>query len=361
MRVLFTAPGDSVRIVDSERMILDLGNGNYYDIDGSIVPYEEATSSSKSCVSKDRWNQEWINYEGTSQPLISVSTVEKICEIDDIFGNYGFKNKKGEFVIEPQYACAHEFTCGLAAVNLNRTWFKINGERKYENHYGYIDEYGKTVIPFIYDEAWPFNKYGVAVAETLKESFLIDTAGYIIPGTENLVFSHYYDYTNRFFEFTYVRSNDDIPVGIYDTKERRIILDPIAEDFFECTEDVLLINEFNGETRISDFGEYYINSSGEVLYPWLYDKGFSAVERPNESLVAIVATYKKNESVGHLPGQNSAEENKRSRQYLYGLYSSNGRFIVPMKHKKIKEIQKNIFACIDNHVCTVIELDSQDF
>lgn len=29
----------------------------------------------------------------------------------------------GEFVIEPQYAYAYEFTNGLVAVNLNRTWF----------------------------------------------------------------------------------------------------------------------------------------------------------------------------------------------------------------------------------------------
>ena len=99
-------------------------------------------------------------------------------------GNFGFKNKAGEFVIEPQYAFAHEFTCGLAAVNLNRTWYKTEeGRRFYENHFGYIDDHGKTIIPFDYDEAWPYNKYGVAVVETLDDVFLINTTGKTISGT----------------------------------------------------------------------------------------------------------------------------------------------------------------------------------
>ena len=86
--------------------------------------------------------------------LLSENVGEIIEEIDDIFGCFGFKNEAGEFVIEPQYAYAYDFTNGLAAVNLNRTWYKTEkGERYYENHYGYIDFNGKTVIGFNYDEA----------------------------------------------------------------------------------------------------------------------------------------------------------------------------------------------------------------
>ncbi len=114
----------------------------------------------------------------------------------DGFGNFDYKNKEGEFVIEPQYAYAWDFTCGLAAVNLNRIWYRTpDGQRFYENHYGYINDKGKTIIPFIYDKAYPFNKYGVAVVDlTDTEGMLIDLNGDVIPGTDNLSFFHYYHY-----------------------------------------------------------------------------------------------------------------------------------------------------------------------
>lgn len=47
---------------------------------------------------------------------------------------YGFLNKKGEFVIEPQYTEVKEFSGGLAPVKKDKTW-------------GFIDKTGKMVIP----------------------------------------------------------------------------------------------------------------------------------------------------------------------------------------------------------------------
>ena len=52
-------------------------------------------------------------------------------------------------MIEPKYQDASYFSEGLAAVKQNDKW-------------GYIDETGKTIIPFEYDYAFPFSE-GVAV------------------------------------------------------------------------------------------------------------------------------------------------------------------------------------------------------
>lgn len=197
MKTLFTVPGTSIRLADKERMIFDLYNGKYCDINGRPVPAEEKFMTPPYDLNDDPWESYWIEDEGLEEPLLAESTTEVVEEIDDIFGLFGFKNRAGEFVIEPQYAFAHNFTKGLAAVNLNRTWYKTeDGKRYYENHFGYINERGKTVIPFAYDGAWPFNKYGVAVVEDDAGSRMIDMNGNVIPGMEEYSISHYYDYNN---------------------------------------------------------------------------------------------------------------------------------------------------------------------
>ncbi len=369
MKELFSKPGKSVRLADRERMIFDFGNGIYYDIKGNTVPAEESFKYSYNDDSPDDlWEQEWIENEGIEEKLISESTTEPEYEIDDLFGNYGFKNKAGEFVIEPQYAYAYDFTCGLAAVNLNRTWYKTeDGRRFYENHFGYIDDHGKTVIPFAYDEARPFNKYGVAVVETLKDVFLIDTAGKIIPGTENLAFEHYYDYDDRFLEFTDKETKfnyeygDDLPLGLYDTKERKVLLEPSVDDVIQWSEDEILIYERGGEYGESDFRQYYINSKGEKIYPWLNNKNFSIVEIPNKLLVTVVAVSKYIELSGNPSSYIPVNGKKYKRVFLYGLYSPKEFFILPMEYEEIFEVIDNVFACKKDGICTLIALDESDY
>ena len=369
MKELFSKPGKSVRLADKERMIFDFGNGDYYDIKGNAVPAEDSFAYKYvDNTSNDPWEQDWIDDEGIEEKLISESTVEPENEIDDMFGNFGFKNKAGEFVIEPQYAFAHDFTCGLAAVNLNRTWYKTEeGRRFYENHFGYIDDHGKTIIPFAYDEAWPFNKYGVAVVETLDDVFLIDTTGKTIPGTENFAFEHYYDYDDRFLEFTDKQANfnyklgDDLPVGLYDTKERKVILEPSVDDVIQWSEDEILVYERGGEYGESDFKQHYINSKGEKLYPWLNNKNFAIVERPNKSRVTVVAISKYFELSGNPTSFFPINGKKYERVFMYGLYSPKEFFILPMEYERINEVADNVFACQKDGICTLIALDESDY
>ena len=364
MKILFSVPGKTVRLADKERLIFDFYDGKYYDSTGKQVPAEDGFNPPPSYdYSDDPWESYWIEDEGLEEKLVSESIVDVVEEIDDIFGQFGFKNQAGEFVIEPQYAYAHEFTCGLAAVNLNRTWYRSKeGRRFYENHFGYINERGETVIPFAYDEAWPFNKYGLAVVEDRKGSYLIDTKGNIIPGTENLSFEHYYEYDDRFFEFYYSNdSYDEGPVGMYDTKERKILLEPSIDDFIEWSEDQILVYERGGEYGPGDFRQYYLNSKGEQLYPWLVGKGFSIAEKPNKSMVAIVAISKFTELTGNPSSYFAHNGKKYDRKFLYGIYSPKGHFILPTEYDQISEVADNIFGCQKNGVVTIIQVEDSDF
>ena len=363
MKILFQRKGSKVDFVDLTRRIIS--------IDGKFVNElgEEIQGEEKPCkrellddYEEDDWYRPWMDYEGLDEPLKSESVVELICEIDNVFGQYGFKNKKGEFVIEPQYAYAYEFTNGLAAVNLGRTWYRTEeGKRYYENHYGYIDSKGKTIIGFQYDEAHPFNKYGVAVVSDREAGWkLIDQTGKEVQGTRVSYLSPYYEYNNRFLEFSYEQRTGEETVGIYDTKERKILMEPSASSIIELEEDCILVYVRNGEYGESDFCQYYINGKGEIIYPWLYRKGFSIVRQPDVNNVAAVAISKYTELTGNPLSYFSYNGKKYDRKFEYGLYSSKGGYIVSPEYENIEKMGDNIWACCRDGEILVVETEKGD-
>lgn len=352
MKKCFQRKCKSIELVNKEKLIFEIDKSYYVDIKGNIVSTEDFEIDNDDYYSEDPFESDWIEYEGLEEKLVSESVIEVTHEIDDIFGKYGFKNKAGEFVIEPQYAFAYDFTHGLAAVNLNRTWYKTeDGRRLYENHYGYINHLGKTVIPFMFDEAYPFNKYEVAVVDQVgKYGMLIDLDGNFIEGTENLVFDHYYDYKTRFLEFTYRTDeyDEDGPRGIYDTKERKILFEPPVPEFIEWDEEHILMYDNVSNSDGWDFYQYYINSKGERLYPWIPDRKFNLVEIPNKSLLAIVAvknniTYPENPT-----GDYICNGKIYKQEYFYGVYSSDKKLELPLEYDEITEVTDNVFTCVKN-------------
>ena len=317
MNILFKKKGNKIHLVDYEKLIFKI-DGKFINEAGIEFQVEKHLYNDKSNVDDEGWYQYWMDYEGLDEPVMSESIEELVFEIDDVFGKYGFKNEAGEFVIEPQYAYAREFTNGLAAVNLNRTWYHTeDGKRYYENHYGYIDSKGKTVIGFQYDEAYPFNKYGVAAVLKLEEGWsLIDQTGAEIPDTRFPYLSPYHEYCDRFYEFSYEQKTGEGKVGIYDTKERKIVIEPSIDDFIEEDEDCILVYVRDGEYGQSDFYQHYINSKGEILYPWLYGKGFAIVERPDKNNVTAVAISKYTELIGEPRSYYPHNGKKYDREYI---------------------------------------------
>ena len=296
--------------------------------------------------------------------LKSYSTTPIELEIDDVFGTFGFKDKDGNVVIEPQYASVGEFAHGLCPVCLCRTWFRTpEGRRYYETHWGYIDTLGKMAIPAKFREAWSFNKYGLAVVtdDYTSAPYLIDTEGNKI---ENALFpyiSHYYDYGDRFFVFSHNANwgnsiEDEAESGLYDTKERKIMFPPIASDFIELDEECIIVYE-PGEFGPGDFHQRYINSKGENLYPWQVGKGFSIVERPNARGLSIVAKFQFVEITaqkcsGYFPWKGK----KYNRVARYGVLDSKGELVIPMEYDSIKEQGEKTFICKKGESTYVIEL-----
>ena len=363
MKVLFQSKGSKVDCVDLTRRIISI-DGKFVNELGEEIQVEENPHKSEAFTDyeEDGWYRPWMDYAGLDEPLKSESAVEPVCEIDDMFGQYGFKNKAGEFVIEPQYAYAHEFTNGLAAVNLGRTWYRTEeGKRYYENHYGYIDSKGKAIIGFQYDDAHPFNKYGVAVVYSIEKGYmLIDQTGAEIPGARFDYISPYQDYKDRFLEFAYVQDRENEPVGIYDTKERKILLEPSVDSIMEWEEDCILVDVRGGEYGINEIHEHYINGKGEIIYPWLYGKGFALVRRPDGNNVAAVAIAEFTELTGNPRSYFQHNGKKYDRKFEYGLYSSKGKYIILPEYEKIEKMGDNIWVCYNNGEILVVETEKGD-
>jgi len=91
---------------------------------------------------------------------------------------YGYKDEKGNIVVEPKYDLAYAVEEGMAAVRLNgkygyinqkgreivapkydNTWKFIGGFAAVEldNKFGFIDKNGKEVIPLIYENAYNYH------------------------------------------------------------------------------------------------------------------------------------------------------------------------------------------------------------
>ena len=361
MKILFSKKGSRFWLADEDRMIFCV-DYHYFDASGNEVPFELKFHNPDAEDDGDEtWHQDWMKNEGLEQPLKAVSTIEVDWEIDDGFGCFGFQNEAGEFVIEPQYAYAHEFTQGLASVNLNRTWYKTeDGKRYYENHFGYINERGQTVIGFQFDEAAPFNKYGVAVvSDILHGTWLIDTNGNEIPGTRFPYLSDGHEYDERFLEFSYDLASE-APVGIYDTKERKILLEPSIDSIIEYNEDLILVYERNGPFGYSDFRQYFINSKGEKLYPWLNPKEFAVVRVPDENSVAAVAISKYTELSGNPMSYFYINGKKYERKFIYGLYSSKEEFLLPLEYDDIRSLGNNLWSCRKDGVVTIVQTEEGD-
>lgn len=331
MKIMFHLPGSGIHTVSTDPLIFKVYENrkfHYVDLQGNDVDFEKA---------------EKLLWEEKDADLYPESVTEVKCEIDGVFGLYGYKDREGSFVIEPQYASADYFSMGLAAVNLNRTWFRDeNGNRYYENHCGYINERGETVIPFMYDEAYPFTKYGVAVATDRKGSYLIDTEGNRIPGTEGLCFHHYYEYEDRFLTFTEGDDpNWDKPYGIYDTMDHKILRMPFAEDIMTDTEkEVLEVWESISENEIC---HYYLDYNGEVIYPWLKGKKFDRVSVPDCYGLSSVRFLK--------------TEGDKLRE---GVYSSNGRFVIAPEYDNVQRLEDGLYGLVKDGIVTVVQICPED-
>lgn len=326
-------------IVDAERKLFAVREYNpdaEYVVDADGRPIDSAEAEILLKRAKENFEREEAEKNKRELEerggLESFSDVEVEYEIDgDGFGLFGFKNERGEVVIEPQYAWAEDFSLGLCAVNLNRTWYTgKNGERYYENHFGYIDRNGKTVIPFRFKDAKSFNKYGAAYVLDDSGDYLIDTAGNEIKGTRFKYLSHYGGVDDRYVEFSDVGDSydEELPnhIGIYDTKERRVIAGPAFEKIEVYGDDKIVVT-VNGVDEDGEFTtrEWVLDSHGKCRYDWMRKRKFARVI-PDDAGNFITGTY--------------CQGGVR-----YGVTAPDGKTLIPEEYKYITYIGEGFYAC----------------
>lgn len=303
MRILFSIENTQfweVWLAEKERVIFGIsqaGGARYLDANGVDCEYEPSFAPHPYHVDckEEEHQRELEHIAAVCDGLIRFSDEEVRWDIDDGVGHFGFQDLDGNVVIESQYAWAGSFSHGLCPVNLGRTWYRSpSGDRWYENHYGYINPLGKTVIPFRYDEASDFNKYGVAYAVDDKGAHLIDTSGNEIPGTRFPYLEDDLEYEYRYVQFSSSNTDDDDDTGLYDTKERKILCQPRFASFYEIDEDTIEVT-VSVKGRRGDQRQWIIDSSGRYKYPEQVGKELAQVNPPDASGCAIVAisTYKK--------------------------------------------------------------------
>ncbi|MGH1387164.1 WG repeat-containing protein [Kordia sp.] len=168
-----------------------------------------------------------ISAQGQSQKT-SEELLFRIIE-DDL---WGFMDKEGTIVIQPQFREVGYFSDGLATVLKN-------------GMYGFIDKKLNTVIPTKYDLAYPFHN-GMAKVYLDGKPLFIDTKG-------NIVFEHDFKHISRFSEngFATVVTKDK-KSGIID-RRGNIIIEPVYKrlHLFE-DEAVVIVEKENREYGILD-------------------------------------------------------------------------------------------------------------
>ena len=97
---------------------------------------------------------------------------------------YGFIDRDGNVVIEPQFQYASKFCSGRACIF---TGTMTSSNLPKDGLYGYIDSDGKEIIPLIYEKARDFNNNGLASVCKNGKYGIIDTDG-------NTVVDFTYDY-----------------------------------------------------------------------------------------------------------------------------------------------------------------------
>ncbi|MBP5469687.1 MAG: WG repeat-containing protein, partial [Candidatus Riflebacteria bacterium] len=165
-----------------------------------------------------------------------------------IAGIWGFVNENGEELIAPQYIYANDFEKGMAIVckgkwTIDKKWDNDCNKGRYWTEmelWGAIDKDGNEVIPFIFDEVKYFNDYDEALIvhyggwEKGKWGVIDRTGKWL---AEPIFEDIDYDYFDGMFAFYKEDkwSDDDVPLGIYDIKQQKVLFEPqfLDVDFLE--------------------------------------------------------------------------------------------------------------------------------
>ncbi len=291
------------------------------------------------------YNSDYVNDDG----LYAFSDVKIVSDIDYHYGNFGFMNEAGEIIIPAQYLYVSQFSNGYAVICTK--WKMEKDGRPFFIEFNYIDKDGKVVFEKGFAEAHDFNLYGVAAVwkgPDAGEMCLIDKEGNEIEGSSFHVIGNYNEPEDRYYSFSSKEDNGDYfwgaPVGLYDTKERRVLFEDVYSDIDVINDDMFLAEVYT-DKGCFDTQEIYINSKGEPIFKQQAEKGFWSVTVPDEhgDSIVSVAEYRL------LPDNASSwipfDGKKYERIIRYGVIDQRGDFIISAEYREIVRISEGKYRC----------------
>ncbi len=224
-----------------------------------------------------------------------------LCVKND--GKWGYVNKKGEYVIEPKFDVAYNFTeNGLALVG--------QYDKDGELYYGYINKKGETVIDTEYSAADSFLSFGLAKVR-----------------------------------------NKDGKCGVIDEKGNLVL--ECEYKVIEIYEDVIIASPYEGNACLFNKKGEYLNSKYDRIY-WLNNVGLMVVDDGDK--VGIInengkEILKMTDDIDGLGGFNSDG---------IGCYRENNKFgIITIKGKKITDAIYDDFLFFTENGLSPFKKDGQ--
>lgn len=353
--------------------------------------------------------------------LCRVSTL-KLEQIDLAYhsdydpGIWGFINEDEQEVIAPQYIYAFDFEEGLAIVakgewTRDPKWDNKNNSDKYwteQELWGAIDKTGHEIIPCIFDEiktfadtndvfmahygGWDNGKWGV-----------IDRKGEWV--AEPTFDDFGYEYRDGLITFyASDKWDDDVPLGIYDLKQKRVLFEPQFFDVDFCDDGWINVEVFDetldrrveklidrtGKERFkSEYTSIYtwkipyevmirdengarhglIDTDGNVILPCKFDVAWNGISHEKRLMIVKEAgrqglrDFEGNEVIPadyyelhglHRPLLTTRVGEKDN--YKEGLISYDGKTVIPAEYERIYWLSNSHFVCCRNGYSCLCEL-----
>lgn len=184
---------------------------------------------------------------------------------DSTFGAGFISQKTGKEVIPLDY-----MSTGLYDIDLNHFSEGLVLMRKSNNKYGYLNNKGQTIIPFIYDSGKDFSEGLAAVSKGARDTEHSYTPGKygFIDKTGKTILPFKYDFADSFSEglaTVGMGEGDDMKYGVIDKSGKLVIplkFDGYIDKFSEGLAAVI---------TYSDNRYGYIDRSGKMVIPYKYE------------------------------------------------------------------------------------------
>lgn len=269
-------------------------------------------------------------------------------------------------MIAPQYIYANDFQNGMAIVckgkwTIDKKWDNEYNKGRYWTEtelWGAIDKDGNEVIPFIFDEVRNFFDYDEALIvhyggwEKGKWGVIDRSGKWLAEPVFGYIGSEFFD---GMFSFSYIDSDDDVPLGIYDIKQQKVLLEPqfLDVDFNDDGSIEVEVFDENLGRRI----EKIINKNGKEKFHSEYSFIFGWWK--NNEVIEVIIREKEGDKVGLIDRNGKilypCEYNIKKFYYekrliifkdndKLGLKDFDGKIIIQPAYSDISNLDKDFYT-----------------